>query len=486
MTRKKAQKTTKKITHVKWTTHKMDLHVKEYCHNAAKDYLDEEHYKKAVRRLTTRTGWTKRELEGWLALSSFKTCATNKVMGSKSARQETAVMSIDGGPKGERAKAVRGMRELIVKRVGGADKPVVSYAMLREWKDNKRELCGGRKVGVTAAVLMAAAQEGAKVEMFELGCGGKRGRDGVAEAQQWAVEAGWIGEAEAGVTLAAWRKVALEREATNQYIMIEMGEGWNGATEGFKKVFDRVVGIDRKRQKIAKGNKSQPDFLKEFEEADQWEGGMVLGMAARAGVRAKDRICSFASIDCTEETLAQAFNKWKKHGKGYYAGKKRTKWAQDGLNAVIRGINIATTEDPHHQFCLENPAWSALRFDKDMLKYFGEGIVVKPCAYGDRMSGKEYRFWMTPDALHEFRDIEVKADDAARSRCKECIAGEPHKQAACPQKGDERPRVSAPGLLQKAARNRIPPLLASVIGRALIKGRTRSELREQLETKRVR
>lgn len=46
--------------------------------------------------------------------------------------------------------------------------------------------------------------------------------------------------------------------------------------------------------------------------------------------------------------------------------------------------------------------------------------------------------------------------------------------------------MSAPGLLQKAARNRIPPLLASVIGRALIKGRTRSELREQLETKRVR
>ena len=194
MTRKKAQKTTKKITHVKWTTHKMGMYVKEYCHNAAEDYLDEENYNKAVRRLTTRTGWTKRELEGWLAASSFKTCATNKVMGSKSAREETALMSIDGDPQGERAKAVRGMRELIVKRVGGADKPVVSYAMLREWKDNKRDLCVGRKVGVVAAVLMAAAQEGAKVEMFELGCGGKRGRDGVAEAQQWAVKAGWIGE----------------------------------------------------------------------------------------------------------------------------------------------------------------------------------------------------------------------------------------------------------------------------------------------------
>ena len=98
MTRKKTQKNTKKITHVKWTTHKMGLYVKEYCHDAKQEYLDEEHYKKAVRRLTTRTGWTKRELEGWLAMSSFKTCASNKVMGSNSARQETALMNVDGGP----------------------------------------------------------------------------------------------------------------------------------------------------------------------------------------------------------------------------------------------------------------------------------------------------------------------------------------------------------------------------------------------------
>ena len=141
--------------------------------------------------------------------------------------------------------------------------------MMREWRDNKRVLCGGTKDGVTAAVLMAAAQEEMKVEMFEVGCGGKRGRDGVAEAQQWAVQAGWIGQAEAEVTLAAWRKVAVLRGEQNQHIMIEMGVGWNGATEGFKKVFDRVVGIDRRRQKIAKGNKSQPDYLKEFEDADK-------------------------------------------------------------------------------------------------------------------------------------------------------------------------------------------------------------------------
>ena len=171
MTRKKAQKTTKKITHVKWTTHKMGLHVKEYCHNAAKDYLDEENYKKMTARLTTRTGWKLRELEGWLATTSFKTCASNKVMGDDLARQEAYLVGMTGGPKGARARAVRGMREVIWQRVGEAKNPVVTFAMLREWKDNKRDLCGGAKVGVTAAILMAAAQEGMKVEMFELGCG---------------------------------------------------------------------------------------------------------------------------------------------------------------------------------------------------------------------------------------------------------------------------------------------------------------------------
>ena len=211
-------------------------------------------------------------------------------------------------------------------------------------------------------------------------------------------------------------------------------------------------------------------------------------MAVKAGARARDRVSSFASIDCTEESLAQAFNMtlWRKGGEGYYAGKKRTTWAQGGLNAVIQGVRKEKKRDPHHQFCLENPAWSALRFDANMKKFFGEGIVVKPCAYGERKTGKEYRFWMTPDALHCFKVLQVLPDDKERSRCEDCIAGVKHRQAACPQKGDKRSREKVPGQLQKVTKNRIPPLLASVIGRALIQGMERSELREQLELRRMR
>ena len=43
---------------------------------------------------------------------------------------------------------------------------------------------------------------------------------------------------------------------------------------------------------------------------------MVRGMAEKAGARARDRLASFGSIDCTEESLAQAFNKWRDRSAG--------------------------------------------------------------------------------------------------------------------------------------------------------------------------
>ena len=61
--------------------------------------------------------------------------------------------------------------------------------MVREMRDDKRDICGGSREGVTAAILMAAAQEGMKVEMFEVG-GGGMDRDRVVEVHQWVVQAG--------------------------------------------------------------------------------------------------------------------------------------------------------------------------------------------------------------------------------------------------------------------------------------------------------
>ena len=63
--------------------------------------------------------------------------------------------------------------------------------------------------------------------------------------------------------------------------------------------------------------------------------------------RAKGRLASFGSIDCTAESLAQTFNKWRECGAGCYAGKPRSEWAATrgrGLDAVIscscRGVRL--------------------------------------------------------------------------------------------------------------------------------------------------
>ena len=43
---------------------------------------------------------------------------------------------------------------------------------------------------------------------------------------------------------------------------------------------------------------THPDSLREFQEAGEWKGGMVLGMSNRARGRSKcDRLSSFGSID---------------------------------------------------------------------------------------------------------------------------------------------------------------------------------------------
>ena len=103
-----------------------------------------------------------------------------------------------------------------------------------------------------------------------------------------------------------------------------------------------------------------------------------------------------------------------------------------------------------------------------------------------RQPGKACRFWMTPGTLEAFKELQILPGDKRRSLCNECKTGKKHLQAACPPKGDKRPREGVPGQVQKATKNRIPPLLALVIGRAMITGRERSEVQEQVSLQRKR
>ena len=77
--------------------------------------------------------------------------------------------------------------------------------------------------------------------------------------------------------------------------------------------------------------------------------------------------------------------------------------------------------------------------------------------------------------MEEPTKLQILPNDV-RSKCNECKAGKKHKQAASLQKGDKRKWESVPGELTKATKNRIPMLLAAVLGRAMIKGQERLEV----------
>ena len=88
-------------------------------------------------------------------------------------------------------------------------------------------------------------------------------------------------------------------------------------------------------------------------------------------------------------------------------------------------------------------------------------------AYG-RKSGKAYRIWLSPEARKYFDPI-LPADPD--SMCEECKAGiREHQQGYCPRKGSKQKRISEPGQINKAARQRVPKRLAQHLSKAMRAG----------------
>ena len=115
----------------------------------------------------------------------------------------------------------------------------------------------------------------------------------------------------------AWQGLAIRRVKEPQHIVVEMVVGWAGATEGFKMVFSRIrtVGTEYSLEKAEHRGQGM--------DTSRVPEGVPGGEQVKRG-HGVDKLYSFGSIDHTEETLAQAFNKWKDHVAGYYAGKPRS------------------------------------------------------------------------------------------------------------------------------------------------------------------
>jgi hypothetical protein len=118
------------------------------------------------------------------------------------------------------------------------------------------------------------------------------------------------------------------------------------------------------------------------------------------------------------------------------------------------------------------------------MQALGEGVTVQACAYGERKSGKQYRFWLSEGTARDFTPI--RPDDE-ESLCPECKAVPPrlHTQAQITSKRQRLSgtvtRVRLPGKTVAAANNRVPPNLAEHLAWAMRAARATARAAEQAQ-----
>ena len=347
------------------------------------------------------------------------------------------------------------MRARIQYQVQEMGTPRLTAAQIAILKDNARGGSGSGKA--VEAILWELEQEGGiSLEDVIRGKGGAERRGWREEARQWGLARGWRMPAR---TAPRGAPIPPAEAA-----MVELGSGWEGATDGLKLVWDRVITVDKERHTISgKGfalRKSNPDVLTTFQQAAKHPKGAALGVAQLGGVLQGNLGAIWVSPSCKLWSTLQNLNA----AQGIAISEDAWMETLEGVTAVLEAITAARDSDPTIQWCVEQPATGDMQHLQTVQEILGSGTVVSGCAYGERKSGKQYRLWMSPAtrSLLEF----IKPTDP-ESLCQQCKEGVPHLQGYAPAAGSEQGRIKTPGLSGAAARNRVPPNLARHVGWAM-------------------
>ena len=419
-----------------------------HMHSRTK-HVGKEELKRFTRNATNKTGWTKARLETWLArLVNQKKLATLTL--DPPHLREHAI-AVTEGTTAQRTQAR--MERGVAKWVRNNTKGKVTATHLARMKASLR-VDGGSRKGVEAAVLMAEARGELSLEDRVKAQKGLPRPAWRQEAMKWAEEAGWNLPTHPTLETAP-QKTPMPAATT----VIELGSGWEGATEGLKAMFDRVVTVDKNINTITHHKAwAVPELRTTFEKLGQNKQGAVLKAAETAGVTMQELAGVWASPHCTLWSTGQEMSMDSDREAEREAEREGER--NGGLGAVLRGIDLAVQKKPSIQWVLENTATSALQHLPEIAK-LGAPTVVQACAYGERKSGKRYRLWMSAATKRQFTPI-LPTDP--KSRCEQCKAGKDHTQAQIPSEkqrlGKTRERVNIPGKTTAAANNRVPPDLA--------------------------
>jgi len=367
----------------------------------------------------------------------------------------------------------RKMKAVIVDWMVARTNNHLHAAHLAIMKDNLRK-ASIPALGIEAVVSIMEAEGDLTLEDRVRGFLGQPRPEWRRESWEWARSKGW---------LVPEGNPRGQTRIPKESVVVEFGTGYEGATDGLRIPYSRVVSVDITRQPVvAKERKSVPDFLVSFETAAQngkETGGAAFWVAQQAQVLKGELAAIWASPSCKEGSIAQGLNKGKGTGAGPHSGQDFSEDSLQGLRAVLAAIDKARKKDPSIQYVLEQPAQSAVKNLKEM-KALGQGVVVQGCAYGERQSGKKYILWMSPETKEMFQPV---LPASTRSLCAFCKAGEKHPQGYCPRKGSGQERVHLEGMTNAAARNRVPPGLAQHLGWVMRKARdqVRKQLKDQEE-----
>ena len=210
-------------------------------------------------------------------------------------------------------------------------------------------------------------------------------------------------------------------------------------------------------------------------------GGVIAYICKRTGVRKGELMAIWASPSCKEESTAQGFQMNNDEASGQYSGKERSEKGDMGIKAIVERIMKAVEMDDKIQFCIENPGYSALRFNKHILNYLGESDhLMHGCAYGS-MQMKPLRMWMSGLTARNWGEAVIENSDP-KSLCQVCKWGiGEHEAVGVAKKGDKRKREAYEGVRQESAKEMLPWRMTQAISATMLKSYQYLQKRERGE-----
>jgi hypothetical protein len=322
-----------------------------------------EAYRHLRERATKNTGWSTRAVDAWIANAveerQIKVGKTFPRIGTAEDRKITVAVAAASTSTADQANTKRRVLRWIEKRCS-PNSPTSAH--IQQMKTGLRQ---GKKcpvIQIEATLALLAAEEGMKMESRVQGSL-KKDRNWIQEAIRWAVASGWqLKHPPARTLTLATQRVTTRGE--NETVIVELGSGWLGATEGLQRVAMRVVQQDEKRQTLArvrgKNIKAAPDILAKFQDANpRW--GPIIAAAKTANVNLREELIgAWISPSCRNMSTAQGFQKGKKDAKGPAAGRPIPTEDIQAITAITTGIKTMTEMAPASQWAIENPERSAI------------------------------------------------------------------------------------------------------------------------------